>query len=204
MTASKPLILMDMDGPLANFDKRFYELCHEEGIPLHDGAATLEQPCTLHRFASDCIEDKAARARTRQVVQSSGWFESLEPTYGAVEGMEMLSEKADVWICTKPLEANLTCRDEKAAWVRDHLGSEWERKLIITPNKGMVNGNILVDDAIKLSWMAYATWKPVVFTTPWNGTGSDWEPFPHWTWPDPGDKYEKWDAIHALIGLCYD
>lgn len=191
----KPLILMDMDGPLVAFERKVYEVCQAEGIQLHGGEVTMENPCTIHRFMAECAEDKQQRALMRSLVEAEGWFSSLEPTEGAVEGMAELSEVADVWICTKPLEANLSCRDEKAAWVRDHLGPEWERKLIITPNKGMVNGHVLVDDAIKLSWMAYATWKPVVFDTPWNCEGSDWEPFDHWVWED---------GVEELLEMCHD
>lgn len=183
----RPIILLDQDGPLANFDKAFLDICAQEGILLHKGETGHDNPCVKHRFLSDCIVDKAERARARSFVEEQYWFESLEPTEGAIEGAQALAEVADVWICTKPLESNQTCRDEKAAWVRHHLGKEWESKLIITPNKGMVHGDILLDDAIKLAWMPYATWTPVVFPTPWNGEGSDWESFERWSWNDPID-----------------
>ena len=190
----KPIILVDQDGPLCAFDDKFYGVCRDQGYTMHGGEIDYDTRCTIHRFAVDCIDDPEHRKLSRQFVNNTGWFRSLEPTPGAVDGMAKLSEVADVWICTKPLEANLSCRDEKAEWVRTHLGSEWERKLIITPNKGMVAGDVLLDDAIKLAWMPYAQWTPVVFPMTWNGEGSDWEPFERWGWDDP---------IEDLLELAY-
>lgn len=169
-------LLMDMDGPLAGFDARFFAMCDEN-----------QWPCDFtrfHRFATDHLSDEHARL-ARIEVNKSGWFRSLPPTPGAQEGLTKLEKYADVWVCTKPLEANPTCRDEKAAWLVEHFGKRWEKKLIVTPDKSMIRGDILLDDAPRPEWYARASWTPVIFTMPWNGEGSQWGDRPHWTWGDP-------------------
>ncbi len=103
---------------------------------------------------------------------------------GAVDGFLELAEVAPVWIVTKPLEANLTCRDDKALWIRQHLGKEWERRLIITPDKSMVHGSVLLDDAPKPEWFGRATWVPVIYPWSFNGLGSEWADLPRWQWGD--------------------
>lgn len=180
----KPIILVDQDGPLADFDRQFFQVCREQGWELD---ATLETQ--RHRYATDHILNKQERAAARAYVNSHPrWFHDLPVVAGAKEGLAQLAERYEVWICTKPLEANKACRDGKAEWVRRHLGEEWERRLIITPDKSLVNGVILLDDAPNPEWFDRAAWKPVVFRTPWNGDNSKWEGLPSWTWQDdPAD-----------------
>lgn len=176
-------ILVDQDGPLADFDRQFFAACDENGWELD---CTLESQS--HRFATEHILDHKHRQAARHYINThERWFHDLPPVEGAVEGINRLAEVADVWIVTKPLEANVNCRDGKAAWVREHLGEEWERRLVITPDKSLVHGAVLLDDAPKLGWLKSATWVPVIFTTPWNGPGSKWGHFQHWSWEDPID-----------------
>lgn len=173
----KPVVLVDMDGPLADFDGRYWEICTSLKIPMD---ATPETQ--THRFASDHVIDAHQRRLSRIIVEQPGWFRGLPVVPGAKDGIERLAEVAEVWICTKPLESSLTCRDEKASWVRNHLGEKWEKRLIFAPDKSLVQGDILLDDAIRMQWLDRASWAPVVFPTVWNGEGSEWEKLPRWDW----------------------
>lgn len=175
----KPVFLLDMDGPIAHFDLAFFDLCDRQDIPVN---CTLETQ--VHRFGTDHIEDKGLRNWVRRHIYNSRWFLDLTVVPGAQEGVRRLQEHFDVWLCTKPLEENKNCRDDKAAWVEKHFGRDLVRKLIITPDKTLVNGIALLDDAIKPEWMEAGTWKGIVFTTPWNQEGSVWEHYPHWCWED--------------------
>src|SRR5690606_26027440 len=105
----------------------------------------------------------------------------LPVTPGAQEGVDaLMAVGVDVWVCTKPLEVNPTCRDEKGAWLREHFPM-LEKRLIIAPDKSLVMGDILLDDAPSLEWARRATWMPVVFDAPFNRAGSIWERLPRWT-----------------------
>lgn len=180
----KPVVLMDMDGPLAAFDDRIYELAPQEGFGWEFICPT---PCAEHRFLTDCVSAEHAKDM-RQFINGSRWFLDLPVVEGAVDGMNELARHADVWICTKPLEANVYCRDDKASWVRRHLGEQWEQRLILAPDKSLVFGAALVDDAIKSDWIPQAFWSPIVFRMPWNGDGSKWADLPHWDWSEGVDQ----------------
>lgn len=174
-------ILVDLDGVVADFDAKFYRRCAEEGWEMH---SSLETQC--HRFATDCIPNLGERAKARRMVDTEpGWFRDLPVIDGAVEGLHALAGRAEVWLCSKPLEAQATCRDDKAAWVVEHLGAEWERRLILAADKSMVRGDILLDDAPHPEWFGRASWVPVIYPAPWNGEGSKWEGLPRWRWGDP-------------------
>lgn len=175
-----PTVLVDMDGVLADFDAKFFALCRDAGWPMH---CTLETQC--HRFATDCMTDKEQARRAREIVNAPGWFVDLPVIDGAIEGFHELAEHAEVWICTKPLAANLECVGEKLSWVARHLGAAWTDRVITAPDKSMIRGDLLLDDAIKLDWLHRASWAPVRYPTPWNGIGSRWENLPAWRWGDP-------------------
>ena len=174
----KPIVLVDMDGVLVDFDAWIYE--RRDLWP----SLNPDRSAQRHYFLTDEVSKEDAR-KMRQCVNAGRVFRDAPPIEGAIAGVWALAEEADVWICTKPLEANVRCRDEKASWVRRHLGAEWERRLIITPDKSLVHGDILLDDAIKLPWIERASWAPVVYDDDFNGSGSKWDGLPRWSWSDP-------------------
>jgi 5'-nucleotidase len=184
MSTPRPTLLLDMDGPLANFDSAFWELCHGHGWEMDiDGPAAPG----VARFMSDNVVRPADRKASRRSVAQSGWFRSLPVVDGAIDGVEDLNSHFDIWVCTKPLEANPTCRDEKAAWLAEHI--PWlEKRLIICPQKSLCTGAILLDDAPSLRCMAVADWSPVIFPAPYNGATSKWGHLPRWEWGDDASR----------------
>jgi len=179
-----PRLLLDMDGPLAQFDARVFQVAEANGIEM-DISSVVEQS---KRYFTDHIVKPADRKWMRGVIREPGWFASLPPTPGAIEGVHNLLEQGvDIWVATKPMEENPTCRDDKARWLREHLPM-LERKLIIIPDKSVLVGDVLLDDAPKPAWIMSAVWKPKIFAAPFNGEGSVWEGMPRWAWSDGYSK----------------
>lgn len=177
-------LLLDMDGPLADFDLAFWELCRGHGVEMN--ITSMDDP-NRKRFMTDNILRKDDRNRMREFVDHgpNRWFRDLPVVSGCQEGVERLEEAGvDIWICTKPLESNWRCRDDKAKWIRRYF-PHLEDKLLIMPNKALAIGDVLLDDAPKTKWFGEAVWKPVIFPCPFNGEGSEWEGLPRWTWGDP-------------------
>lgn len=174
----KPLLLMDQDGPLAAFDDLFYERVVERGWQL-DVSSPAEQ---VHRYFSDHIVDEIERAESRRMTEEPGWFRELPVVPGSQEGVARLMEAGvDIWICTKPMEGNPTCASDKYEWVAEHF-PDLAKRVIVTPNKGLVVGDVLLDDAPLSDWFPYACWTPVIYECGYNGGGSDWGHLPRWTW----------------------
>lgn len=185
-----PVLLLDMDGPLADFDAQCWEACHERELLIDIGRPEDQS----FRYFTDHVISKQHRAELRRLIEQPGWFRNLPPVAGAIEGTQDLIRMGfDIWVCTKPLETNPRCRDDKAAWLREYL-PELEHKLIITPDKSMVRGAILLDDAPKLGWIQRSEWRPVIFPAHFNGRGSIWQRYPRWGWGmDP-------EILHRLMG----
>lgn len=97
-----------------------------------------------------CNYGKAYKEKWREDMQfpqsQYGFFVNLEPVEGAIEAMEKLSEKYDVWILTRPSMENPMCYTEKRVWVEEHLGKKWVKKLILSPDKSLLIGDYLIDD----------------------------------------------------------
>jgi 5'(3')-deoxyribonucleotidase len=79
-----------------------------------------------------------------------GFYANLSPITGATESVQKLidSEKFDPYILTAPSTRNPFSYTEKRVWIEKHFGIEFTEKLIISPNKGLLKGDILIDDLI--------------------------------------------------------
>ena len=80
-----------------------------------------------------------------------GFFENLKPIDGAIESVKKLihSEKFSPYILTAPSILNPHCYTEKRLWVEKYFGMDFVDKLIICSNKGLLKGDVLIDDYIE-------------------------------------------------------
>lgn len=79
-----------------------------------------------------------------------GFFEGLEPKHGAIDSVEKLKrvESIDLYILTAPSTRNPLSYTEKRLWVEAKFGYEMTKNLILCSNKGLLKGDILVDDHV--------------------------------------------------------
>lgn len=189
---TKPVLLLDMDGPLADFDGALWNWVQRMQIPM-DITSLID--VKRQYFMTENMVDHNDRVKTRYMLDKSSFFRTLPITMGAREGVQDLMVHFDVWVCTKPLDTNPTCRDDKMWWISQYF-PELYSKVIMTPKKSLVHGDILLDDAPDLICVSDARWTPVVFTDTFNGAHSKWGHLPFWSWSDPIDillkiYYEK-------------
>lgn len=182
-----PVVLVDMDGPLADFDRQVWDTAtfafgDDAFGPIRHYEDTTERYITDHM-----LPERAKKMRAE--IEAPGWFRSLPVVDGAAEGLALLGEWADVWICTKPLATSPTCASEKLAWTQHHFGPYWRDRTIIAPDKSLVTGHILLDDAPKPVWYERASWVPVIYPMPWNETM--FEGAARWNWHGDHDQLKQ-------------
>ena len=139
----KPLLLLDMDGPLANFDKALYAVCQHLGIELN--IKGLSDPNRKYYMTDNMVHDHE-KLMIRDLLDTSHFFQYIPVTDGAIEGVKELMEYFDVWVCTKPLDANQFCRDDKMWWIKEYFPA-LSSKVIMAPKKSLIFGQTLLDDA---------------------------------------------------------
>ena len=111
------IVYIDMDGVLCDFDSAF-------------------------------TRDKKAHPDVAYPQSRKGFYTELKPIEGALEAMEVLldAQNIDPYILTAPSLYNPLSYTEKRLWVEDHLGFEWVKRLIISPDKSLLQGDLLIDD----------------------------------------------------------
>jgi 5'-nucleotidase len=76
----------------------------------------------------------------------SGFFENLQPIEGVIDAIKRLEEFYDIWILTSPSVRNPLSYTEKRLWIEKYLGLDYCYKLIISTNKSLLKGYLLIDD----------------------------------------------------------
>ena len=141
-------ILIDMDNTICDFDgevvRRFTDKFPGQTM-LTTSAATRKN----WGIAEDVREPYSEEVK--KIFRESGFTESLPPIAGAARALkEMLAEGYDVRLCTSPLVNQPMGVGEKFVWVAAVLGDEWKKRIIITSDKTMVKGLMLIDDKLAI------------------------------------------------------
>lgn len=161
---NKRIILVDMDDVLADFEARFLEDWRNK-FPCHF-YVPIEKRKTFH------IEDdypSELKKEVKSIFSAPGFFKNLNIISGAKEAlakMEALGHQ--VFICTSPISIYENCVLEKYHWIAKNLGHEWTKKIIMTKDKTLIYGNILIDDKPEHTGLRKPVWKHVLFDAPYN------------------------------------
>ncbi|MDF2506351.1 MAG: 5-3-deoxyribonucleotidase [Microbacterium sp.] len=152
-------ILVDLDGVLASWHGGVSERLETQGFDVS----------TLNHSLWDLGIDDAARDRIKSVHAQPGFYRHLQPIPGGIEVVRELARQGhQVRICSSPDSTNPTCASDKIAWVREHLGPEWVKRLILTDDKTVVRGDVLIDDKPLITGDENPEWKHIIFTQPYN------------------------------------
>ena len=167
-TVRKPVVLIDMDGTIADFDARVYALMvarhpevklppfEQRAYPLSGSLPSGQRPLLAALFAE------------------VGFYREMVPVEGAVEALhQMVAAGIEVRLCSSPLGTSPICASEKIEWVIAHLGQSWYNRLILTRDKTLIRGDFLIDDAPQAKGDCLeAEWEHVYFDQPYNRPGA--------------------------------
>ena len=156
-------ILIDMDGVIADLDTRLTELWAQQ--------YPNEEAPDIHNRSDFYIGTKDPRGigiKTQAIMHAEGFFESLQPIEGAIAAVQTLRREHDVFIVTSAGTAYKYAASEKYRWVRKYFDDQMMRRLVITPAKFVVSGDILIDDKPNIYHEGAANWEHVVFDAPYN------------------------------------
>lgn len=158
------IILVDMDDVIADFNKGFLEKWKEKYpdkpyVPLEEMAT----------FQIENSYPEEIRPLIRELCEAPGFIKSLQPIEGGLEALKELEKLVDkVFICTSPLKNYKNCVLEKYEWVDMHLGKEWVNKVVLTRDKTLIHGDILIDDNPKIKGTLTPSWEHIIYSQPYN------------------------------------
>jgi 5'-nucleotidase len=159
------IILLDQDGVLADFERGFIDAWrkrHPDIAPIEyedrkSFHLTRDYPPELHE-------------RVTAIYTAPGFIRDLPPMPGALDAArELIALGMDVRICTSPLRQYDHCVAEKFQWVERHLGRACTERIIMTRDKTLIHGGLLIDDKPEIEGaVARPRWKHIVYDAPYN------------------------------------
>lgn len=174
------LVLVDQDGVLADFEQGFFEVWQQS--PLQHEYPAISPDRRRHFYPQNDYPEKW-HADIHRIMTQAGFFRDLPVVGGAVAGLNaMLEAGHEVVICTAPLNEYQNCVLEKYEWVERHLGEAWTKRMVVTKDKTLVFGDVLVDDRPQIHGRCTPQWQHVLYDQPYNRaenklrmTWADWQ-----------------------------
>ncbi len=162
-TSSK-IILVDLDGPLADLEGNFLrhwreQFPNEEFIPFDQRKNFfLRDDYPYH-----------LKSKTEEILRADGFFSDLPEVDGGREAIFALRDAGhSVVICTSDIFANKTGLRDKRIWVLEHFGEDFAKSMIFTRDKTYIFGKYLIDDKPLIHGALEPAWEHVIFDQPFN------------------------------------
>jgi 5'-nucleotidase len=165
---NKCVLLIDLDGVVTNWVKgvkhRFETRNPDKKLP------------PISEFKQYYLQDAYPQWETElsEVMFEKGLYSSLEPIEGAIDSLKDIEHNCldfiDPFICSSPDTAyeDQLCHSEKASWVLHHLGKFWVDRMILSRDKTIVRGSILIDDKPHIKGSLFPVWKHLVYEASYN------------------------------------
>jgi len=138
---STPVILLDVDGVLADFATAAVAVARGLGAPDLSVEA-------LDRYDISTYLRVPARERYRERIRARGFCAALRAYPAAISAVLELRELGDVVAVTSPMPGGMTWAYEREVWLRDHLSFDRDHVISISA-KHHVAGDFFADDTLE-------------------------------------------------------
>lgn len=180
MTVQPLLILADMDGCTSEWAGGIEQTLDSRGYGTHfldwsRWEGVRHDATVLQRLAF------------ASAMATPGFYRHLEPIPGAAKALNgMLAAGHEVLLCSTPDKTNPSCPTDKRDWAEEHLGAGWGERLILSHDKTLIHGDILIDDKPTITGRRPPSWEHVLFHQEYNAHITDRRRITDWN---------DWEAV---------
>jgi 5'-nucleotidase len=164
MTKKAPIVLVDMDGVVADFERGFIEKWkakHPDKPHIE-----LEDRTTFYSTGQYPLK---WRPLLWEIMKAKNFFADFQPVEGSIKAVKKMAKSGfDVYFCSSPFIPNPYCASEKYDWINKYFGRKWVGRLILAPDKTLVHGDILIDDRPEIKGALSPTWEHILYDQPYN------------------------------------
>ncbi len=162
------MVLVDQDGVVADFERGLLGTFRAR----HPGAPFIALADRREFYAREQYPPEWAE-EINAIIRAEGFYRHLPVIKGALAALAEMSEAGhEVFLCTSPLVSSRWSVPDKLAWVEQHLGTAWLRRMVITSDKTLVGDRlqpcVLIDDRPTITGVAIPPWTHVLFDAPYN------------------------------------
>ena len=158
------IVLIDMGDVLADFDGEVFTRWKK--IYPSKYIVPLDERTSFYLHDEMPEESKEL---IRGINTAKGFIENLPEIEGGIDAINEIADYGHtVFICTAPLMKYTNCVPEKYMWIEKHLGKKWLERLILTRDKTMIRGDILIDDKPEISGVNKPIWEHILFDKAYN------------------------------------
>lgn len=189
----KGVILLDVDGVLANFSKSFLAVANEVC-----GTEVKFDDITDYNIYSFFPADKKQEVKAR--ISEEGFCSSIEVLPGAQEAVEELKKIANVYTLSAPVDSK-TWVYERDLWLRNNFGISHHNQ-IFTHSKHLVFGHVLIEDSFD-NVAVWARFNPggklgLLWETPYNKNSNQAVIYRSNSWNDILFRINRWLQMRGL------
>ncbi len=150
----KPLLLLDIDGVVADFVGASLECLGRDPATVVDGPDIIA--------SLELSEGKAAYLRSQWC--RADFHQTLKPYDGADRMLREVEQYYNITAVTTPMPGAKTWHDDRLHWLYNELGID---SVIFADDKSPIVGDVFVEDTL-LNLVANRTPKKLLVNRPWN------------------------------------
>lgn len=157
------IVLFDMDDVIADTSECLYKILRKE----HPDILEFQHDRTHHDIKDEYSPENLKIVQS--VLYSPDFQLSMPAVPGSLEAVLEIDKRGhNVIFCSTPHAHYETCVVQKYQWLEARLGRTFARKLMLSDDKTIVYGDLLIDDKPEIKGLRHPSWEHVLFTRSYN------------------------------------
>ena len=156
------IILIDLDNTVANWNQHLQDKLSKQDIHIN----------IFNRKYYDIYKSfPKYTQQIKNIIDKKGFYKELKPIQYSIQTIQQLMQHNTVFFVTSPPKHNSWSFYEKVEWVQKYFNT---KNIIITYDKTLVKGDILIDDKPTIEGCTNKDYKHIIYKQSYNNGTFEW------------------------------